>query len=90
MMKWKVIIYNWPTMHTKIFYATQGILLYKKSSNRQSAEVICRFDSLTTANSKRQKSHNIYDHWKSYWLLVLDDMTINIDIVMFSLHDTEL
>ena len=32
-------------------------LLEQKLSNKRSAKVICRFDGLRTANSKRQTSH---------------------------------
>ena len=40
----------------KKFYATQGILLNKNLLISKSVKVICRFDSLRTAHSKRQKA----------------------------------
>ena len=56
---------NRPPTHTKIFCATQGVLIVQKLSIKQSAKVIFRFDRLRTAHSKRQNKP--YEHWKSYW-----------------------
>ena len=41
----------------KMFYAIQGILMYKKVINRVlSAKVICRFDRLRTSCRKSQRA----------------------------------
>ena len=43
---------NWPPPHAKHFIQNK-ISIVQKLSNKQSAEVICRFDRLRTAHSKR-------------------------------------
>ena len=49
---------NRPPTQTRILYATQGIYsIAQKLSNKQSAKVICRFNRLRIAHSKRQTSH---------------------------------
>ena len=43
-------------MHVKIFHAAQGVAtsIVQELSNKQSAEVICRFDRLRTACSMQE------------------------------------
>ena len=47
---------NWPPPHAKHFIQNK-ISIVQKLSNKQSAEVICRFDRLRSAHSKSQTSH---------------------------------
>ena len=59
MMRWKIISH--PCVQNILCYTRYSIV--QKLSNKQYAKVICRFDRLITAQSKRQK---VYEHWKTY------------------------
>ena len=45
---------NWPPTHAKIYMLRK---VFYSTKIKQSAKVICRFDRLRTAHSKRQTSH---------------------------------
>ena len=42
--------------HMQKYFMLYDVFYYAKSYNKQNAKVVCRFDRLRTAHSKRQKA----------------------------------